>query len=308
MGAMILSLLLSQAQPLALTRLEPAAAKAFFSKAHLVAAPARDSMSAVVEPVTIFLVEVAGTDQAAIAGLPRVLDPATPQQSKGWEALLWNYAHAGSTGTAKITPRSVRVDGRSVAGAQFVVTGGGKTLYAGLMLTQLLPGARVRIVIGVREGDAKAWLDEVGPASAFLLTEGMPYFSPAPEAFGRALKVPTGCAVELAVEGSKRVTITCTSAANLTWAPVGKEPNLDQYQQTLEQAAKGSPCEFTFKRPACTVAGLPAQCLLAECPSQPQASSLTAKVKFEGGHWVVACANAVKGYLEEPVCNGLFRF
>lgn len=304
MGALILSVLL--AQPL--TRLEPAAAKAFFSKAQLVASPARDQMSAVVEPVTLFLVELAGTDSAAISALPRVLDPSTKRPTKGWELLLWNYAHAGPTGTVRTIPRSVTLDGRTVAGADFIVSSGGKTLYAGLMLTQLLPGARVRIVIGIREGDAKSWLNDVGPAAAFLLTEGLAYFSPAPIAFGRTLKVPPGCAVNPAVEGSKRVTITCASTANLTWAPVGKEPNLDQYQQTLEQAAKGSPCEFTFKRPACTVAGLPAQCLLAECPSQPLASALTAKVKFENGHWLVACANAAKGYLEEPVCNGLFKF
>ncbi|MBS1150222.1 MAG: hypothetical protein H6Q89_1920 [Myxococcaceae bacterium] len=306
MGAIILWTLL--AQPLALEKLSGPQATAWFSKSHLEASPARDQILVVNEPVTILLAEGSGSDDAVVKGLRRVLEPGTPRPaSKGWEALLWNYVHAGPTGDPKVTPRAISLDGRSVSGAEFTVASQGRVLYAGLLLTQLLPGARVRVVLGIREGDAKGWLAEVGAPAAFVLTEGAAWFSPAPVLLGKTLKIPTGCAVEPAAGASKRVTISCESSATLTWAPLAKEPDLAQYRRSLEEGARGSPCEFTFTQPPCTVAGLAAQCILAECKAQAQASSLAGKLKFEDRHYLVVCSNAPRGAIDEPVCNGLFK-
>jgi hypothetical protein len=306
MGALLFSLVL--AQPLTLEKLSGPQAVTYFSKSHIEASPARDQYIVVNEPVTILLAEGSGSDSAALKSLQRILEPTTPRPAgKGWEAMLWNYVHAGPTGDPKTKPRSVGIDGRTVSGAELTVVKNGRTLYSGLMLTQLLPGARVRIVLGIREGDTKGWLTEVGPSSAFVLTEGAAWFSPAPVLFGKTLKVPSGCAVEPAVGASKQVSILCDSKANLTWAPLAKEPDLKQYRRTLEEGAKGSPCEFTFTERPCTVSGLAAQCLLAECKAQPQASVLAAKLAYEDRHYFVVCSNAPKGSLDEPVCNGLFK-
>lgn len=309
MGAWIIAVLLAQAQPpLALEKFSTPQATAYFSKSHIETSPARDQYIVVNEPVTILLAEGAGSDETVVKGLQRILEPNTPRPAtKGWEALLWNYVHAGTTGDPKTTGRRVTIDGRTVAGAEFTVSNKAGPLYSGLLVTQLLPGARVRVVLGIREGNSKAWLAEVGPAAAFVLTEGPGWFSPAPVLFGKTLKVPSGCAVEPTVSGSRRVTISCESKANLSWAPVAKEPDLKAYRRTLEEAAKGSPCEFTFKDPPCSVGGISAQCLIAECKAQPQASSITAKLKFEDRHYLIACNNAAKGYADEPVCNGLFK-
>lgn len=305
MGALVLSLLI--AQPLALEKLSAAQATSYFARSHLEGSPSRDQYSIVNEPVTILIAEASGTDQAAIKALPRILDPSAPRPpGKGWEPMLWNYVHAGATGDPTIKERKVTLDGRAVAAAEFTVAIKARRLYSGLLLTQLLPGARVRVVIGIREGDSKDWLTEVGPPAAFVLTEGAAWFSPSPVLFGKTLKIPPGCAVEPTVAASKRVTITCESKATLTWAPLPKEPDLKEYRRSLEEGARGSPCEISFKEPACTVAGLPAQCLLAECKSQPQASSLTAKLDFEQRHYLVACSNAPKGCVADPVSNGLF--
>jgi hypothetical protein len=296
------------AQPLALEKLSTSQATAYFSKSHVELSSTREQVSIVNEPVTILLSEGSGTDEAVVKGLRRILEPNTKRPAgKGWESLLWNYVHAGATGEPKLKERRVSFDGRTVAGAEFTVGVQGRALYSGLLLTQLLPGARVRVVLGIREGDAKSWLSEVGPPAAFVLTEGAAWFAPAPVLLGKTLKIPPGCWVEPTVGSSKRITLTCDSKVTLTWAPLPKEPDLDAYRRTLEEGAKGSPCEFTFKEPACTVAGVAAQCLLAECKGQPQASTLAAKLQFEDHHYLVVCSNAPKGCVADPISNGLFK-
>ena len=318
MSALPLLLLLAAAPdaglspPLSLQKPSAQQAAELFASSRIEASPTNDEFLVVKEPVTLMLAEGSGSDTTALKRLERILAPGTPAPAiGGWPYMLWSYVHAGPTGEPKTAARTVTIDGREVQALEFTVIGKGGPMYSGLFLTQLLPGARVRVVIGIREGDAKGWLGEVGPGAAFLLDAGAAWFVARArplKLLGQALTIPPGCTLkpgsDLAVQGN----LSCPSQASLTWVSPKSEPDLKALQQSLEASSKGTPCALKFKDFACTVGDGPGQCLRAGCEGMRGATTWAARRKLDERHTLVICThpNRADG-AAEPVCNGLFK-